>query len=1516
MPTLQRSGPYTRGGPLPYVSHGPAEATVPAERPPDPVRRVADGVKDFGNAAGSAAQVAAAFANPEGFLTSKVAGALDDKLADLTNSISAVLPCFPAATITSLALGAPHAHVAHPPSGPPPVPPTPLPALGPVLLGTCLQVLINNQPAARCGDIGLNPTCCGLPPMFEIFTGSSKVFIGGARAARAGIDITMHCKSSADSSRAKAMAAKIAAVAAQVASLAAKVAQVAAIAGEAAEAVAEDDSAMAAAHGLNSAMMAAQMAADAAATAAALAMGKDPCVPPTGTPGMILVGSPNVLIGGLPLPSSMAIAQGLMKKLKGLKFRRGGRRPPSQNKDCGNHLRPINLITGACVEEYTDYDEREPVPFLWKRYYDSRWTQQPGPFGWGFRHEYQRELSWNLDGLQYRNQEGDTVLFPAISEEGQKAAADGLALTCVGLGRYLIREQGQPTMEFAIPFNVSRAALRALHWSDGSLHFIYDSQRRLNVLRDSAGGEIRFYYNRSDQIVRVTKTKAGETCERRLASYSYDQAGCLNECVDALGGRITYAYDMARRKTRYTDRRGYAVLNEYDDLGRCVREYCEDGLFDGRVEYLPEARCAIVTHASDGATATVFFDENHVLTEYITPSGGKIEFVTDEQGRVTEERDALGNVTKLLYDGWGGNIGRQDPLGYVHPPSHIDPNPPNPLAYHLPEWPLEWEHGALVKRDHIIDKPNRGHSRPLDWLPATVVDTVLQLVPDRNGVSEGAAREGGETAQIRDALQRKIEECDAEGHRRRWKYDPEGNVLEYQDRDGSVERYAYKSWNLLDQKLNAIGAAIRYDYSPRAEVTQVIDGCGTVHQYAYDQWDRLVEVRRHDRVKERYRYDLADNLIEKTDGHGRTLLAFEIAPGNLNAVRRLSSGENHCFEYGEGGRIVRAATDELETTFAYDGLGRQLADKRDGLGVQREFITPGLSTTTYLGKFAVHYRRLTEGLFTLTDPTGNAHRLRYSRTGVFVHELANGTNHLSCYNSRGQCRYKATVPRDGSTATWQTRYSYSAEGDLLAVEGSGGTTHYRYDPAHRLVGEILPTGEEREFAYDLANNLIHQPGLEDVSLLEGNRLQWANGDRFTYNERNHVSARHGPRTDQEFEYDSLDRLVASTINGERWTARYDPLCRLVSKTWRGQTTTYYWHGFRLAAEIRPNGSLRLYLYVDQNALVPFMSVEYESLEADPASGKSFFFFTNQIGVPVRAEDIHGRQVWQARVDPYGRADVRTGSSIDIPLRFPGHYLISEIDLHYNRFRYYSPELGRYLQSDPLGIRGGLNLYGYSVRPLTKVDLDGLTEHEDQRKKQDLKNGEAGANAEGVGQKQDPAAGSEKKASGYPPPRTAKARKECQKVIDVMGRMDKSIGRGRLRTVDVLTHADGTVSVGLSASDSDKNRTDAARLQNALNGEGQSDKYRVRVNSNVPNIVKAEGGNDPGQCAEPHSAEAAHGHDSPVDGQDTRWRGKDPNPHPYKGSNADGAPVEPSQMDPCPTCKHPPNAEEYGNYANS
>lgn len=234
-------------------------------------------------------------------------------IASATNGLSQLLPSFPAATMTSLAIGLPHSH-SHPPF-------TPLPPVGVILFGCSVSVLIDGLPAARCGDIGMSPTCCGFTPMFEVFTGSSKVFIAGMRAARQ-LDVTMHCWPVAEWTARGAVAALVAAAKAamMVMLVAGLTAQVAGMVGDFIDAGEEtNNAAMAQAETLAGTMMAAQLAADAVAMAVGALMGKDPAIgPPVGA---IAIGRPNVLIGGFPMPSGMQIAGRILmgaKRSKGL----------------------------------------------------------------------------------------------------------------------------------------------------------------------------------------------------------------------------------------------------------------------------------------------------------------------------------------------------------------------------------------------------------------------------------------------------------------------------------------------------------------------------------------------------------------------------------------------------------------------------------------------------------------------------------------------------------------------------------------------------------------------------------------------------------------------------------------------------------------------------------------------------------------------------------------------------------------------------------------------------------------------------------------------------------------------------------------------------------------------------------------------------------------------------------------------------------------------------------------------
>lgn len=143
-------------------------------------------------------QAAAEVGKAEGGLATF--GAVMNTLTGLEQMISMPLsaipfPAFPAIRVLDMDVGLPHAH-SHPPNMPP-APPIPLPSMGPVIpipyVSGAATVLINGMPAGRCGDMGLGIWCGSYFPMYEIFLGSSSVWIEGMRAARLGVDITKHC---------------------------------------------------------------------------------------------------------------------------------------------------------------------------------------------------------------------------------------------------------------------------------------------------------------------------------------------------------------------------------------------------------------------------------------------------------------------------------------------------------------------------------------------------------------------------------------------------------------------------------------------------------------------------------------------------------------------------------------------------------------------------------------------------------------------------------------------------------------------------------------------------------------------------------------------------------------------------------------------------------------------------------------------------------------------------------------------------------------------------------------------------------------------------------------------------------------------------------------------------------------------------------------------------------------------------------------------------------------------------
>jgi RHS repeat-associated protein len=105
---------------------------------------------------------------------------------------------------------------------------------------------------------------------------------------------------------------------------------------------------------------------------------------------------------------------------------------------------------------------------------------------------------------------------------------------------------------------------------------------------------------------------------------------------------------------------------------------------------------------------------------------------------------------------------------------------------------------------------------------------------------------------------------------------------------------------------------------------------------------------------------------------------------------------------------------------------------------------------------------------------------------------------------------------------------------------------------------------------------------------------------------------------------------------------------------------------------------------------------------------TYYYHNDHLGTPQLMTDSQQEVVWQASYDAFGLAGISV-DKVKSDLRFPGQYFDGETGLHYNYYRDYDSTLGRYVQSDPIGLRGGLNTYLYvNANPLIYADPDGLT----------------------------------------------------------------------------------------------------------------------------------------------------------------------------------------------------------------
>ncbi|MFP5393639.1 MAG: RHS repeat-associated core domain-containing protein, partial [Gammaproteobacteria bacterium] len=304
------------------------------------------------------------------------------------------------------------------------------------------------------------------------------------------------------------------------------------------------------------------------------------------------------------------------------------------------------------------------------------------------------------------------------------------------------------------------------------------------------------------------------------------------------------------------------------------------------------------------------------------------------------------------------------------------------------------------------------------------------------------------------------------------------------------------------------------------------------------------------------------------------------------------------------------------------------------------------------------------------------------------------------------------------------KYEYDQAGNLVSIDDKrNGVTRYSYDVIGRILSAVQPNLEER-FAFDPAHNIMDATTAK-VGRVEGNRVRVFEDKRYDYDAHGNVVEKLiGKHTKMRFEWNAAHQMVKSVVarnsSDAVQTVRYfyDPFGRRIGKRDAFGTTRFVWDGNRLQCETRGSHD-RTYVY-DTGTFVPLAQLDnLVRCDATVTHSSISYLQTDHLGTPREVTSSAGDVLWTAQYRTWGTVcSVVTASAPETlssddavmalqPIRFQGQYFDEETSLHHNNFRYYDPDIGRFISVDPIGLAGGLNNFRYAPNPTTWIDPLGL-----------------------------------------------------------------------------------------------------------------------------------------------------------------------------------------------------------------